>query len=110
MKMGTTQTGWRVYVKKGDRIATNGVYDTRKYAFPDQMSVVGMYYDDSVEVKDSDRCKAGLVNEPNATLRKMIQSVPDQDSQRGDDGSTSCSTRRRRSAWRTDATTTGRRR
>jgi hypothetical protein len=87
MLMGTTQTGWRVHVKKGDRIATNGVYDTRKYAFPDQMSVVGMYYDDSVEVKDSDRCKAALVNEPDATQDEVIQSVPSQDSQRGDDGS-----------------------
>ena len=87
MVMGTTQTGWRVYVKKGDRIATNGVYDTRKYAFPDQMSVVGMYYDDSVEVKDSDRCKAELVNEPDATQDEVIQSIPGQDARRGDDGS-----------------------
>jgi hypothetical protein len=87
MLMGTTQTGWRAYVKKGDRIATNGVYDTRNYAFPDQMSVVGMYYDDTAEVKDSDRCRAVLVDEPGAAQEDVIQSVPHQDSERGDDGS-----------------------
>ena len=87
MKMGTTQTGWRAPVRKGDRIATNGVYDTRDYAFPDQMSVVGMYYDDTVEVKDSDRCKATLADEPGASHDEVVQSIPDQDAKRGDDGS-----------------------
>ena len=57
MKMGTSQTGWRVKVRKGDRIAINGVYDTRTYAWPDQMSVVGMYYDEKVTVSDEERCQ-----------------------------------------------------
>jgi hypothetical protein len=87
MLMGTTQTGWRAYVKKGDRIATNGVYDTRSYAFPDQMSVVGMYYDDTAKVSDADRCKVELVNEPGASHADVIESVPHQDAARGDDGS-----------------------
>ena len=57
MKMGTSQTGWRVKVRKGDRIAINGVYDTRTYAWPDQMSVVGIYYDENVKVADNERCQ-----------------------------------------------------
>jgi hypothetical protein len=78
MKMGTSQTGWRVKVRKGDRIAINGVYDTRTYAWPDQMSVVGIYYDENVTVSDSERCNPRLVNEPDATLAEASESVPAQ--------------------------------
>ena len=78
MKMGTSQTGWRVKVRKGDRIAINGVYDTRTYAWPDQMSVVGMYYDQNVTVSDSERCNPRLVNEPGATPAEVADSVPAQ--------------------------------
>ena len=78
MKMGTSQTGWRVKVRKGDRIAINGVYDTRTYAWPDQMSVVGIYYDEDVTVADHERCRPRLVNEPNATLAEAADSVPAQ--------------------------------
>ena len=78
MKMGTSQTGWRVKVRKGDRIAINGVYDTRTYAWPDQMSVVGMYYDENVKVSDSERCNPRLVNEPDATPAEAVDSVPAQ--------------------------------
>ena len=78
MKMGTSQTGWRVKVRKGDRIAINGVYDTRTYAWPDQMSVVGIYYDENVTVSDGERCRPRLVNEPDATLAEAADSVPAQ--------------------------------
>jgi plastocyanin len=87
MKMGTTQPGWRAYVKKGDRIAINGVYDTSTYAFPDQMSVVGIYWDDDAQVSDGRHCRAELVNEPQATHDEIVKSVPYQDAKRGDDGS-----------------------
>ena len=86
LKMGTTQPGWRAYVRKGDRIAINGMYDTRKYAWPDQMSVVGFYYDDKVKVEDAFRCRALLRNEPNAPPGAITQSVPFQAAPRGDDG------------------------
>jgi plastocyanin len=87
MKMGTTQKGWRAYVKKGDRIAINGVYDTSMYAFPDQMSVVGIYWDDDAQVSDAQHCRAELIDEPGASHEEIIDSVPYQDAKRGDDGS-----------------------
>jgi hypothetical protein len=87
LKMGTTQPGWRVRVKKGDRIAINGVYDTRTYAWPDQMSVVGIYYDPGVSVSASERCRPVLVDQPQAAPTTAAASVPWQTAKRGDDGS-----------------------
>ena len=83
LKMGTSQTGWRVKVRKGDRIAINGVYDTTMYAWPDQMSVVGIYYDPDVEVADDERCTPRLVDEPDATPKEAAQSVLSQSVERG---------------------------
>jgi hypothetical protein len=85
--MGVTQPGWRVPVEKGDRIAINGVYDARKYAYPDQMSILGFYWDKHLPVSDDQRCQAKLVDEPGATQAEASQSLPAQTAERGDDGS-----------------------
>ncbi|HEX6876082.1 MAG TPA: hypothetical protein VF165_10520 [Nocardioidaceae bacterium] len=85
--MGISQPGWRVPVKKGDRIAMNGVFDTRKYAFPDQMSITGFYWDKNVHVSKAQRCRAWLADEPDATAHEASQSLPSQTAERGDDGS-----------------------
>jgi hypothetical protein len=78
LKMGTSQPGWRVQVRKGDRIAINGVYDTKTYAWPDQMSVVGIYYDPTVQVEDSLRCKPRLTDKPQAAQSEAMASVVSQ--------------------------------
>jgi hypothetical protein len=85
--MGISQPGWRVPVKKGDRIAMNGVFDARKYAFPDQMSITGFYWDKSTTVSEDQRCRAWLADEPDATPVEAADSLPSQTAQRGDDGS-----------------------
>jgi hypothetical protein len=85
--MGISQPGWRLPVKKGDRIAMNGVFDTRKYAFPDQMSITGFYWDKSVRVSQDQRCRAWLADEPDATPAEAADSLPHQTAERGDDGS-----------------------
>ncbi|HEX5770351.1 MAG TPA: hypothetical protein VFY11_05255 [Nocardioidaceae bacterium] len=85
--MGISQPGWRVPVKKGDRIAMNGVFDARKYAFPDQMSITGFYWDKSVRVSKDQRCRAWLADEPGATPTEAADSLPHQTAERGDDGS-----------------------
>ncbi len=84
--MGISQPGWRVPVKKGDRIAMNGVFDARKYAFPDQMSITGFYWDKNVTVSEDQRCRATLADEPGATPVEAAQSLPSQTAERGDDG------------------------
>lgn len=84
--MGVSQPGWRVYVEKGDRIAINGVYDTRTYAWPDQMSILGFYWDENASGSDSQRCGARLADEPGATQAEVVASLPSQDAARGDDG------------------------
>ncbi len=85
--MGISQPGWRVPVKKGDRIALNGVYDARKYAFPDQMSILGFYWDKNVHVSPDQRCHATLADQPAATHAQAAESLPNQTAERGDDGS-----------------------
>ena len=84
--MGISQPGWRVPVKKGDRIAMNGVFDARKYAFPDQMSITGFYWDKNVTVSEDQRCRAMLADEPGATPAEAADSLPSQTAERGDDG------------------------
>ncbi|HSE08956.1 MAG TPA: hypothetical protein VLB29_09830 [Nocardioidaceae bacterium] len=85
--MGISQPGWRVPVKKGDRIAMNGVFDARKYAFPDQMSITGFYWDKNTTVSEDQRCRAWLADEPDATPAEAADSLPSQTAERGDDGS-----------------------
>jgi hypothetical protein len=78
LAMGVTQPGWRAYVRKGDRIAINGVFDATTYAYPDQMSIIGFYYDPDVEVTEEQRCSARLVDEPEASQEQIITSLPHQ--------------------------------
>jgi plastocyanin len=78
-QMGLTQPGWRVHVRKGDRLALNGVYDARKFAFSDAMSYFGLYVDRSTKTTDSEACEAELVGRPGAPQSKVIRTVPNQD-------------------------------
>lgn len=75
----------------GDRIAMNGVFDARRYArryaFPDQMSITGFYWDKRVHVSKDQRCRAWLADEPGATAHPAADTLPSQDAERGDDGS-----------------------
>src|SRR4051794_12202470 len=44
-QMGLSQPDWRAYVHTGDRLAINGAYLARSYAFPDAMVFAGVYVD-----------------------------------------------------------------
>ena len=77
-QMGLTQPGWRVHVRKGDRLALNGVYDARQYSFADAMSYFGLYVDRSDKTSDSEACKAELINHPRASQKEVVHTVPNQ--------------------------------
>ena len=76
LKMGTSQPGWRVKVRKGDRIAINGVYDTELYAWPDQMSVVGIYYDPGVRSATTSAASRGWWTSPTRPRRRRPSPCP----------------------------------
>lgn len=76
-QMGITQPGWRAYVRAGDRIAINGIYDARAYAYPDAMSFFGFYLDEEAPVDPvADACRVELVTDPDATLAQIVRSTP----------------------------------
>lgn len=45
LQMGITKPGWRAKIRRGDRIALNGLYDTSEHAYWDAMSFFGFYTD-----------------------------------------------------------------
>ncbi|HVF53772.1 MAG TPA: hypothetical protein VNC78_09235, partial [Actinomycetota bacterium] len=77
-QMGLTQPGWRVPVRKGDRLVLNGVYDATNYAYPDAMSYFGFYMDQSDVPTDSERCTVQLVDRPKAPRSEVVRTVPNQ--------------------------------
>lgn len=77
-QMGLAQPGWRVHVRKGDRLVLNGVYDATNYAYPDAMSFFGMYIDTSEKTSDEEVCTAELLNDPGATSDEISWTVPNQ--------------------------------
>ena len=77
-QMGLTQPGWRVHVRKGDRLVLNGVYDSSQYAFPDAMSYFGMYLDRSEKTSDAEACTVELLDDPNASRDEVTWTIPNQ--------------------------------
>lgn len=77
-QMGLTQPGWRMYVREGDRIVVNGVYDSTDYAYPDAMSYFGYYLDTAEPPTAAQRCKVELINNPKASKAKITQTIPNQ--------------------------------
>lgn len=77
-QMGLTQPGWRMYVRKGDRLVVNGVYDSTHYAYPDAMSYFGMYVDSSEKTSGSEVCKVELLNRPGASKNQITKTEPNQ--------------------------------
>lgn len=77
-QMGLTQPGWRVHVRKGDRLVLNGVYDSSQYAFPDAMSYFGMYLDRSEKTSEAEACTVELLDDPNASRDEIAWTIPNQ--------------------------------
>jgi len=77
-QMGLTQPAWRVHVRKGDRLALNGVYNARHYAFSDAMSYFGLYVDRSTKTSNSEACEAELIGKPDAPQSKVTHTVKNQ--------------------------------
>lgn len=77
-QMGLTQPGWRVHVRKGDRLVLNGVYDSTDYAYPDAMSYFGMYIDTSDKTSASEACRVELIDRPRASHDEVTHTVPNQ--------------------------------
>ena len=78
-QMGLTQPGWRMYVRKGDRIAINGVYDASKFSFPDAMSYFGFYTDLKDKPSASQACKVELLDQPGASRARINHTTPNQE-------------------------------
>ncbi len=77
-QMGLTQPGWRMYVREGDRIVVNGVYDPTDYAYPDAMSYFGYYIDTAEPPTAAQTCKVELINNPKASKAKITSTIPNQ--------------------------------
>lgn len=77
-QMGLTQPGWRVPVRKGDRLVLNGVYDATRFAYPDAMSFFGMYIDRGDRPSAGEACTATLVDRPAATANQVAWTTPNQ--------------------------------
>ena len=77
-QMGLTQPEWRMHVRKGDRLVINGVYNSKKYAYPDAMSYFGLYLDSSEKTGKSETCKVELLGRPGASKSKVTWTEPNQ--------------------------------
>jgi plastocyanin len=74
-QMGLAQPRWRAWVHKGDRLVLNGVYDARRFAFPDAMVFFGLYVDRSVHPRPGSGCSAWLDGRPKATHAQIVHTV-----------------------------------
>lgn len=72
-QMGLSQYRWRAYVHKGDRIAVNGSYLTRRYAYPDAMVFAGLYIDRSALPPRGSGCAPFLDGDRGASLSRVIR-------------------------------------
>ena len=78
-QMGLTQPGWRLHVRKGDRLAFNGLYDARKYSYLDAMNYFGLYVDRADKPTPDEVCKVELLNNPRANRDEIAHTTPNQD-------------------------------
>lgn len=72
-QMGLSQYGWRAYVHKGDRLAVNGSYFAKHYAYPDAMVFAGVYIDRSEPPPAGAGCAPYLVGHPHAPLSRVVR-------------------------------------
>lgn len=75
-QMGISKPGWRARVRRGDRIAINGVYDSSQYANPDAMSFFGFYADTSNLAFEREPCEVELVDDPGADIASVVATEP----------------------------------
>ena len=78
-QMGVTQDAWRMYVRKGDRLVVNGIYDSTNFGFPDAMSYFGFYTDTTDQPKASQTCKVELLGHPGAPREAVSKTVTNQE-------------------------------
>jgi plastocyanin len=75
-QMGASQNRWRAYVHKGDRLAINGSYFAKRYAFPDAMVFAGVYIDRSALPPAGAGCAPFLVGHRHLPMHRVIRTVP----------------------------------
>lgn len=78
-QMGLTHPAWRLHVRKGDRLAFNGVYDSSRFAYPDAMNYFGLYIDRDDATTKSEACKVELIGRPNASREEVTHTIPNQE-------------------------------
>jgi plastocyanin len=71
-----TQPGFRAWLRKGDRIALNGIYESAEHAWWDAMTHTGFYVDER-PVSEADACRTAIVGKPPGWTPPMLGSYPD---------------------------------
>jgi plastocyanin len=74
-QMGLSQYRWRAYVHKGDRLAINGSYLAKQFAYPDAMVFAGVYVDRAAPPPAGSGCAPFLAGHPGATLHRIIRTT-----------------------------------
>lgn len=77
-QMGVTPHSWRMYVREGDRLVLNGVYDASDYGFLDAMSYYGFYTDTDEPPTAAQACTAELIDKPGASAAQVVRTVTNQ--------------------------------
>jgi plastocyanin len=72
-QMGLSQDTWRAYVRKGDRLAVNGGYFAKRFAFPDAMVFAGLYVARSATPPRGAGCEPFLAGDPEAPLSRVVR-------------------------------------
>lgn len=71
-QMGLSRYDWRAYVHKGDRLAINGGYLAKSYAYPDAMVFAGVYVDRSAPPPPGSGCAPFLEKHPHASMDQVL--------------------------------------
>jgi plastocyanin len=74
-QMGLSQYGWRAYVHKGDRLAINGSYFAKNYAYPDAMVFAGIYIDRAATPPTGSGCAPFIAGHRNTPERQVIRTT-----------------------------------
>ena len=74
-QMGLSRYAWRAYVHKGDRLAINGSYFAKHYAYPDAMVFAGLYVDRAATPPAGSGCAPFLAGHPNAPMQQVISTT-----------------------------------
>jgi plastocyanin len=74
-QMGLSQYDWRAYVHQGDRLAINGSYFAKAFAYPDAMVFAGVYLDRAAPPPAGSGCAPFLAGHPGAPLHRVIRTT-----------------------------------